>query len=79
MVGLNQISFKSKRTNIKRVFVPDFDDNHNKTNFEQLTNKIVIVVRLPPDTGREISDYCFDDKEDIVYADHIGPRVDDYK
>jgi len=25
--------------NIKRVFVPDFDNDYNKTNFEQLTNE----------------------------------------
>jgi hypothetical protein len=39
VVGLDQISYKSKRTNAKRVFVPDFDADYNKTNFEQLTNK----------------------------------------
>jgi hypothetical protein len=38
VVGLDQISYKSKRTNAKRVFVPDFDADYNKTNFEQLTN-----------------------------------------
>ena len=39
VVGLDQISYKSKRTYTKRVFVPDFDADYNKTNFEQLTNK----------------------------------------
>jgi len=38
VVDPDQISYKSKRTSAKRVFVPDFDADCNKTNLEQLTN-----------------------------------------